>query len=276
MSETQEAAATPAPAATAFKVCRHGPMLYLRHDRYIGRSLAVYGEYSELEGTVFAQLLRPGQVAVEVGANIGVHTLHLAKLVGPQGMVLAFEPQRVLFYLLCTNLALNELFHVRAYGLAVGDSVGLAKVPPINYQRDGNFGGVSLSAGEAGEDVQLVTLDHFSLPALHLLKIDVEGMEREVLLGARDSIARHRPIVYVENDRREKSPQLIGLLQELGYDLHWHAPPLFNPANFAGRTDNIFGRIRSVNMLGIPSERGIPVSGARRVTGPEDWWIAAD
>lgn len=267
--------ATSAPATTAFKDCRYGRMLYLRHDRFIGRSLAVYGEWSELECALFAQVLGPGQVAVEVGANIGVHTLHLAKLVGPQGMVLAFEPQRVLFYLLCANLALNEQFHVRAYGLAVGDSVGLAKVPPVNYGRDGNFGGVSLSTADAaGEDVQLVTLDRFTLPSLQLLKIDVEGMEREVLLGARETIARHRPLIYVENDRQEKSPQLIGLLQQLGYDLHWHVPSLFNPDNFAGRRDNIFGQIRSINMLGIPGERGIPVSGARRVIGPDDWWPA--
>jgi hypothetical protein len=83
--------------ATALKTCRYGPMLYLKRDRYVGRSLDVYGEYSELEMQVFAQLLRLGMSVAEIGANIGAHTVPLAKLVGPGGAVL---PQRAMFYLL--------------------------------------------------------------------------------------------------------------------------------------------------------------------------------
>ena len=276
MSATTAAPDPSGRPMTALKQCRHGRMLYLPHDSYIGRSLDLYGEFSEREGAVFAQLVRPGQIVVEVGANIGAHTLHLAKLVGPSGLVVALEPQRQLFYLLCANLALNEQFQVRAYGVAAGSSVGRTKVPPIDYRRDGNFGGVSLSdAGSdagGGEEVQVVTLDSFAtLPSLRLLKIDVEGMEVEVLRGARQTIARHRPILYVENDRRQHSARLIGLLQTFDYELYWDMPPLFNPDNFAGHPDNVFPGIVSINLLCMPREIGMPVSG-RRVAGPDDWW----
>jgi FkbM family methyltransferase len=196
----------------------------------------------------------------------------LAKLVGPHGTVIAFEPQRAMFYLLCANLALNEQFQVRAYRAAAGSAVGAIKVPRIDHRADANFGGVSLHASGPGEDVPLIVVDGFPLASLRLLKIDVEGMEAEVLLGARQTIARHRPILYVENDRREKSAALIGLIRGFGYDLYWDLPTLFNPNNFAGRSENVFPGTISINLLCIPEELKIPVPGSRPVTGPDDWW----
>jgi len=259
-------------SAVALKQCRHGPMLYLPRDRFVGRSLDLYGEFSELEARVFDQILAPGAAVIEVGANIGAHTVHLAKLVGPNGNVLAFEPQRAMFYLLCANLALNEQFQVRAYRAAVGRQAGSVEVPLIDHRTDANFGGVSVGRTEHGEEVPLTTLDRFPFNALHLIKIDVEGMEIEVLLGARATIAQHRPILYVENDRRENSHRLIQLIEELGYDLHWHTPPLFNPENFAGASDNVFPGIVSINVLCVPKGRTMSLVGFRRVAGPNDWW----
>jgi FkbM family methyltransferase len=152
---------------------------------------------------VFAQLLSPGDVVFEVGANIGAHTVQLASLVGDNGQVHALEPQRIIFQLLCANVALNDAFNVRAYQVAVGQCGGTSKVPPIDYRRPGsNFGGVSLIGCAAGEDVPLIALDSLASPALRLLKIDVEGMKLAVIAGARRQIVRHRPGLYVENDRR--------------------------------------------------------------------------
>jgi FkbM family methyltransferase len=257
---------------TGISECRHGRMLYLRHDVFIGRSLELYGEYCEGEATVFAQILSPGHVAVEVGANIGSHTVHLAKLVGPSGTVLAFEPQRIIFTVLCANVALNELFNVRPIHAAVGSARGTIRVPVLNPGAQQNFGGLSLPGRAQGEPVPVVTLDHYPLPSLRLLKIDVEGMESEVLLGARETIAKHRPIIYAENDRRENSPRLIRLLEEYGYRLYWHSPWLFNPNNFFGHRENVFGNVGSLNMLCVPNEGSVQAAGFRQVKGPDDWW----
>jgi protein-L-isoaspartate O-methyltransferase len=112
---------------------------FLLHDRYIGRSLHVYGEFSELEARMLTQLLRADDVVVEVGANIGVHTLHIARLVGEHGMVLALEPQRVICQMLCANIALNELFHVRTHHAALGSKPGMVKVPALDYEAENNF-----------------------------------------------------------------------------------------------------------------------------------------
>src|SRR4051794_7022915 len=106
--DSPEPGSSPEAASVGLQGCRHRRMMYLLADQYIGRSLDYYGEYCEAEGGVFDQLVGPGQIVIEVGANIGTHTVRLGQLVGPGGAVIAFEPQRVLFYLLCANLALNE------------------------------------------------------------------------------------------------------------------------------------------------------------------------
>jgi FkbM family methyltransferase len=249
-------------------------MLFLKHDRYIGRSLDVYGEFSELEAAIFPQLVEAGHVVVEVGANIGSHTVHLARLVGSSGRVLAFEPQRVIHQLLCANIALNELFQVHTFHAAVGREAGQIHVPPIDYGAEYNFGGVSVG-GSAGEAVPLYRLDDLPLPALRMLKVDVEGMEIDVLSGARQTIAKFRPVLYVENDRRAHSEELITLIAELGYEMWWHLPTLFNPDNFAGLSRNIFGKTVSVNLLCLAKEAKSDISGLRKVEGPKDWWQAS-
>jgi FkbM family methyltransferase len=259
-------------SVTVLKNCRHGKMLYLRRDQYIGRSLNLYGEFSELEGVLFSQIVRQNEIVVEVGANIGAHTVHLAKLVGPSGSVLAFEPQRIIFQLLCANVALNELFNVRTYHSAAGRDAGTLKVPNVDYAAENNFGGLSLANVTTGEDVPVIMLDSLSLPSLKLLKIDVEGMEIDVLSGGRRLIAQHRPILYVENDRRQNSEQLIRLIEELGYAMWWHAPKLFNPDNYAKNSKNVFGNIVSANLLCAPNDMPIQIEGARMVSGPTDWW----
>ncbi|WP_082221522.1 FkbM family methyltransferase [Herbaspirillum chlorophenolicum] len=261
---------------TMLKQCRHGPLLFLREDMYIGRSLDLYGEFSELEAVLFAQMVRPGDMVVEVGANIGAHTVHLAKLVGPAGRVHAYEPQRVIFQLLCANVALNSLFNVYTHHAAAGGSAGELHVPPLNYAAVNNFGGLSLSHEKIGEPVPVTCLDALALPSLKLLKVDVEGMEHEVLSGARAMIRQHRPFLYVENDRREKSAALIALIDELGYDMYWHLPTLYNPDNFARNTHNAFPSIISCNLLCVPKESDLAINGFRKVTGPDDWWATIE
>ena len=99
---------------------RHGHLLVNRHDIYIGRSIRELGEFSEGEVDLFRQVLRPGALVVEAGANIGSHTVPMAKMIGPTGHLWAFEPQRVIHQTLCANLALNSLTNVTALWAAVG------------------------------------------------------------------------------------------------------------------------------------------------------------
>src|SRR3954467_11045049 len=91
------------------KSCRHGKMLYNVNDMYVGRSLDLYGEFSQGEVELFAKIVRSGDVVLDVGANIGAHTLFFAQSTAPLGGVIAFEPQRLVFQTLCANMAINSI-----------------------------------------------------------------------------------------------------------------------------------------------------------------------
>jgi FkbM family methyltransferase len=257
---------------TRIKQCRYGRMLYLRRDKYVGKSLDVYGELCQSEADLFGQVVRPGDTVIEVGANIGAHTVRLSQLAGPEGLVLAFECQRFIYHILCANLALNDIFNTQAYCTAIGSKAGTLRVPPIRYDVDANFGGAALTENGDGEIVTVAKLDTLHLPSARLLKVDVEGMEAEVLNGARTLITRHRPFLYVENDRQDRSSALIALIDAFGYDMWWFLVPLFNPDNYAGNKMNIFPHTICINLFCVPKEMTAVVTGSRRVTGPDDWY----
>lgn len=249
---------------------RSGPLLALRTDHYMTRSLELYGEYNPEERRMLAQIIRPGMTVVEVGANMGLHSVDMARACAP-GPFYAFEPQPRIFQVLCANLALNDVGNAFAYPEGCGEAEGAAVVPPIDYAQTGNFGGVSLLAdGSRGVQVQIRPLDALQLPSCGLIKIDVEGFEPQVLRGARQTIARCRPIIYVENDRAAQQQEVISLVAEMGYRLYWHCPPLFDPNNFKGEQENVFPGIVSLNMLCIPSERNTVVKGLSEID-PANW-----
>lgn len=257
---------------------RHGLFVYNRHDAYIGRSLDLYGEWSDGEVGLILQVLRPGMVVVDAGANIGTHTVPLARAVAPNGLVYAFEPQRIVFQTLAANVALNSLTNVFCQQRALGTQAGILHVPPLNYETANNFGGVelggSLEPGAApggatsGEPVEVVRIDDFELVVCHLIKIDVEGMELAVLRGAAETITRCQPILYVEADREERRNDILWWLDERGYAMYWHAVPLYNPGNFKQNPEDVFPGVISLNLLALPKSVPQNVEGLERVTLP--------
>jgi hypothetical protein len=144
-------------------------------------------------------------------------------------------------------------------------------LPKIDYAQGGNFGGVGLGVW-SGEDVPVEPLDTYGLPSCHVIKIDVEGMERDVLEGAQATLTEHRPLLYVENDRSEKSKQLIEWLFRADYRLFWHLPPLFNQENYFGHQENIFGGVVSVNIFCVPRTSQLTITNFREITSPDDDW----
>jgi FkbM family methyltransferase len=237
------------------RFCRWGPMLYNKHDIYVGGSLRAYGEYCPEEALVLSQLVKPASTVIEVGANFGAHTIPLAKRAH---RMIALEPQRLVFQTLCANLALNSVRNAIALSVAAGDVVGQASIPYADPGARNNFGAVSL-VGEYPSDaimdrVSVITVDMLG-ESCDLLKIDVEGMEAAVIRGARGTIEKYRPAMYVENDRIDRGKELIELIRGMDYKCFWHLPALFNPVNFANNPINLFPGTVSQNMVCIPRER---------------------
>ena len=232
-------------------------MMYLKTDSAIGRSLDVYGEWCEHELQVLGRLISTGDWVLDVGANIGTHTVFFARAVGRKGRVVAIEPQSTVQHVLHANIALNDFENVRVVAAACGAERGKVRAPVFALGDKRNVGGYSLSAvGSSTESVDVVTVDSLKLKRCHLIKIDVEGAEQDVLQGAHATIARLRPLLWVENNDEAQSASLISRLRALGYALHWHFDTRFNPRNFRGAAENIFAKARrpSSNLLCVPVE----------------------
>ncbi len=236
---------------------RFGPLAYLRADTVIGRSINAYGEWGFHELALLLPLLRSGDTVLDVGANIGTHSIPFAHAVGPSGRVYAFEPQRTVYQVLCANAALNGMTNIHAMHAGVSDRDGVVRVRNPDLATGGNLGNYSLSDAENGEPVALVQIAKMTLPAIRLVKVDVEGMESKVLLGATQTISRDRPLLFVENNLPDRSRELLSLIESLRYRPYWHFADYYNVANFYGNTSNFFAGVGrpEINLLCVPSER---------------------
>lgn len=245
--------------------CRYGRMIALTNDRYIGAALRDYGEYSESEVALWRQLVKPDAIVVDAGANCGAHTVALAGMV-PKGAVLAFEPMRTMYHILCGNLALNGITNAVAYHAAVGATAGTINVPAVNFTLHENYGGISLPAYQQapGNPVPLVALDAV-LPRIDLLKADVEGMEGDVIRGADRLIRECRPILYLENNPGENQGALIQQIAALGYEQWWHHAPHYNPDNYRGNAEDHYEGIVSWNIVALPAHPDHDLRGLERI-----------
>jgi hypothetical protein len=241
------------------KACRHGTLLFNVNDQYVGRALDLYGEYSEAEVELFRRILRAGDIVVDVGANLGAHTLFFSTAVGPRGARPGLRAA-----------AADLPDPVREHGAQQRHQHGLLlDGPDRRAGRDVGAGprsaaalqlrGVGLGGHTRGDQINVMRADSFALPRCRLIKIDVEGMELQVLKGATGLLERHHPIVYVENDRPQHADALVRWIHALGYRLYWHRPPLYNPQNFFGNPHNEYPGIVSLNMLCVHPEQEVDV-----------------
>ncbi len=260
--------------ASRLRVCRHGLMLYLASDTIIGRTLELYGEFAESENELMTEIVKPGDTVVNVGANIGTVTVPLAKRIQPSGTIYAFEPQRVIFQHLCANVALNGLANVQARLAGVGASAAIATIPRMNVAAAINFGGVTLAGNSDGEEVFVTTIDDLRLNRCDLIKIDVEGMEADVLRGAARTISELRPAIYFEAKQSAGTSWCIDWLLQRKYRLSWHFASFFRKLNFRGIAQNIFGDRGDINALALPMESPLHFD-LPPVLGPNADWRAA-
>ena len=143
-------------------------------------------------------------VIVDGGANTGVFSIPLAHSVKNKGgQVYSFEVQRSLFYALCGNAALNDLDNLNIFNCGLGAEETTLLIENINYSTPQDFGMVSLVdqvkiQQQDHKSVDIVPIDQLELEQLDFLKLDVEGMEIQILNGAAATIRKHRPWAYIE------------------------------------------------------------------------------
>ena len=166
-----------------------------------GDSLGLLRQPFELEEVnLVRQLVRPGQIVLDVGANIGYYTLLVSRLVGASGKVHAFEPDPSNAAILRRNLADNQCHNVMVHQVAVGN-----KDATIGLYRCGDNAGMhrayeSVCCSDDAIDVRSVVLDHFlrDKSRVDFIKMDVEGYEYFALEGMDSIIREHSPAILVE------------------------------------------------------------------------------
>jgi FkbM family methyltransferase len=162
----------------------------------------VLGHFEEHVAHAMRTEVRSGDVVYDVGANAGWHTLRLARLVGPKGVVHSFEPTPHDQALLALNLAVNRISTVVIEPLALSDVEGTVPFATFTSPGVNRIAGTDLPADALVIDVEATTLDRFVFDRGHdpptFIKIDVEGGELSVLRGAARLLAEHRPVVVAE------------------------------------------------------------------------------
>jgi FkbM family methyltransferase len=202
-------------------VRRQGTLYRLVPSVLPQRQILTDGVYEPAETKFVQKWVKPGMVALDIGAHIGYFSLLLSRLVGPTGKVHAFEPTPRTFELLMANIELNQCDNVRANNCAVGERCGAFHlVENTAYSASGtNF------MDEADGSTATVTVDSLNLPQVDFIKIDTEGFEMRVLHGADQTLRRCRPAMLLEVNsdalvRAGNSARgLIDYLKELGYSL---------------------------------------------------------
>lgn len=175
-----------------------------RHDLHQPQAIVNTGRPHidhEIEALLaISDWLPDGSVFVDAGANIGLISIPIAnRLQDRGGRVVAFEPQRLTYYMLAGNAALAGLSNIYCHQIALSAEPGSIIVPERDPHQHQDFGAVSLLSAEVeGISVRTVPIDQLGLDRLDLLKLDVEGMELSVLAGAIQSIEAFRPIIWIE------------------------------------------------------------------------------
>ncbi|TRM50980.1 FkbM family methyltransferase [Achromobacter sp. LC458] len=194
--------------------------LYLPHSNdHIQRSIRAAKNFYEIEMLKdIASRTPPGTTIIDIGANIGNHTVYFSLFCGA-AKVLSFEPQVEIFHTLVRNIASNAgTEHVQAFNVGLGKEARRAKLGKIDEK---NTGMTKIEIDPEG-DITVLKLDDVitglpDLPPISVVKIDVEGMELDVLKGAYRTVSNHRPLIYAEAGTEAEFSVLQQFFSPLGY-----------------------------------------------------------
>jgi FkbM family methyltransferase len=173
------------------------------------------GTYEREQTALFEQMLDPGDTVLDVGANVGYYTLLASVLVGGGGRVHAFEPEPRNAGFLRRHVQINGRGNVHVVQAAVSDVAGTAR---FDF---GSGTGTGRLAQAGALEVRTVRLDdycaeHGLAPAA--IKIDVEGAEMSVLQGARETLRRHLPVLFLSTHGAAVHRACLGFLRGAGYE----------------------------------------------------------
>lgn len=211
---------------SCFRVMGHH-LTVLPGDKGVSIELAVHGMHEPRVTRLFSSCLRPGMVAVDVGANIGYYALLEARLVGKHGRVIAIEPVPENARVFLQNVVANGYSNITFRQTAISDRVGRL---PLRLSPKSNWHSLSDVPWPTRElFVDVCTLDRLlhreTLPSVDLVRMDLEGHELAVINGMRETIEKYHPRLLIELHPHivgsEATVQYLRQLETLGYSPEW-------------------------------------------------------
>jgi FkbM family methyltransferase len=198
------------------------------NDVLMQQSSLVHGTREPHFDALAQVILKPTDVVLDIGGNIGTHAIYLSRLVS-KGKVYTFEPQSLVFSILQNNLLLNSCKNVTAYRFAISnDNHKVAAMEPFSFEGEIiNNGALRVDRKEnLGDYVLTRTIDSFSFGEVAFMKLDIQGSEVRALEGARSLISESRPYMFVEVEEQHLralgtcTQELIELVFSLGYAMY--------------------------------------------------------
>ncbi len=217
--------------------CDHGNIIVNRFDTNQTNSLFKTGralDYSEISALGMLLKNAPSYATcLDVGANFGLFSLEFGRILAPKkGVCHGFEAQRIIAYMAAGTMMLNGVENVHIHHKAVGREAGKIPIPRFDYSKEASFGSIEFGHrqqefigqhpqddSEVSEMVEVVTLDSQDFANVFLIKVDVEGMEQEVLAGGKELIARDKPVLCLEWLKSDK-PALVAAVKSFGYEVY--------------------------------------------------------
>lgn len=234
---------------------KYGQLYAYINDLTISRSLFLYGEYSEKELTISQLYLKDNSTIVDVGANIGVHSIAYSTL-SPNGKVFSFEPNPTHYEVLQANIELNNKPNITAFNLAISNTVGESFISDFDEHEGENYGTTHLA--DDGIKTTVSTLDSIIDEHVDLIKIDTEGYEPHVIDGAKNLIEKYMPTIILEFHHLENQPAMIKTLFDHGYDCYWLPVRNFEVHNYKTNPVNLFASSGVINILAISKDKTPP------------------
>jgi FkbM family methyltransferase len=251
-------------------VKRGGIRYHLDLNEGIDFSIYLLGAFEPGTQKTLQNLVEPGNVVFDIGANIGAHTLGIAQSVGNSGKVYAFEPADFAFAKLKRNLALNPELEARTFPRQILLAANLTEHPePQIYaswplESDGTVHPKHRGRLVSAEHAIVETLDNFILREgithLDLIKMDVDGHELPVLQGARETLRRFQPALvmemspYIHAEFHHSFAEFVEVLKQAGYSLRNADTGKTVPLD-AARLEHLIPDGASINVVAL-SKRG--------------------
>jgi len=210
----------------------------ISQDKGISSELIIHKIHEPLTTSLIIKKLTKGMHCIDIGSNIGYYAILESSKIGDNGLVWSIEPSPQNFKTLSKNIILNQRKNIKCYNIAIGEKNG--KIDFLISEKS-NWSKIKnesdhIEKGDKIIQVDIMTLDSFSekneIKKVDLLRMDVEGYERNIIEGSMNFLEKFKPILMIEVHKmiigNNRTNELLEKLQKMNYECEYFIPRVFD------------------------------------------------